>query len=168
MTRRWMLLDHEHCPLVLVAEDDKLIRIHFGRNAPIDSEHVKTDPVLNEATRQLRLYFGGELRDFDLPLDPQGTTFQKQVWNALLAIPHGETRSYSDIAKQIGSPEAVRAVGAANGRNPIPVVIPCHRVIGASGKLTGFGGGLPLKRYLLDHERTCPPLFAIGASSIKR
>ena len=158
MTRRWMRLEHEYCPLVLIAECDTLTEIHFEQDAPPDAELVATDPVLDGAAKQLRLYFAGSLTEFDLPLDPQGTHFQKLVWKALLGIPHGETRSYSDIARQIGSPDAVRAVGAANGRNPIPLVIPCHRVIGASGKLTGFGGGLPLKRYLLDHERGLMPL----------
>jgi methylated-DNA-[protein]-cysteine S-methyltransferase len=92
------------------------------------------------------------LRRFDLPLDPQGTDFQKRVWQALLSIPYGETRSYSQIAATIGSPAAVRAVGAANGANPLPIVVPCHRVIGSNGKLVGYGGGLPLKIRLLEIE----------------
>ena len=110
--------------------------------------------LMLEARRQLRLYFAGELHQFDLPLELVGTDFQKRVWSALLTIPYGETRSYSQMAVTIGAPRAVRAVGAANGRNPIPVIVPCHRVIGASGNLVGFGGGLEWKRLLLDLEAT--------------
>lgn len=108
--------------------------------------------LMRETIRQLRLYFAGELQIFDLPLELIGTEFQKKVWAALVTIPYGETRSYTEIAAQIGAPRAVRAVGAANGRNPIPIVVPCHRVIGASGSLVGFGGGLEWKRLLLDLE----------------
>jgi methylated-DNA-[protein]-cysteine S-methyltransferase len=107
---------------------------------------------MHETIRQLRLYFAGELQIFDLPLEMVGTEFQKKVWSTLLTIPYGETRSYTEIAVEIGAPRAVRAVGAANGRNPIPIVVPCHRVIGASGSLVGFGGGLEWKRLLLDLE----------------
>lgn len=102
---------------------------------------------------QLAEYFSGDRTAFDLPLNPQGTAFQLHVLQALQSIPYGETRSYSDIAQQIGKPTAVRAVGAANGRNPLPIVIPCHRVIGADGSLTGFGGGVGVKRFLLDLEQ---------------
>jgi len=105
-----------------------------------------------EVARQLQEYFAGNRTDFDLPLDPDGTRFQRDVWNALLEIPYGERRSYSDVARRIGRPDAVRAVGAANGANPIAVVIPCHRVVGRDGTLTGYGAGLPVKRYLLDLE----------------
>ena len=103
---------------------------------------------------QLRAYFAGELERFDLPLAPAGTEFQRKVWAALLDIPYGETRSYGELARQIGNGKASRAVGAANGRNPIPVIIPCHRVVGGDGSLTGFGGGLDTKRRLLDLEST--------------
>jgi methylated-DNA-[protein]-cysteine S-methyltransferase len=109
-------------------------------------------PVVEEAVRQLRAYFAGDLARFNLPLDPQGTPFQLQVWRTLCEIPYGETRSYGWVADAIGSPSAVRAVGAANGANPISIVVPCHRVIGASGKLTGYGGGLPVKQQLLELE----------------
>jgi methylated-DNA-[protein]-cysteine S-methyltransferase len=109
-------------------------------------------PVLTETTRQLREYFSGQRRDFDLPLEPLGTEFQRRVWSALRTIPYGETRSYADIASQIGIPNAVRAVGAANGRNPISIIVPCHRVLGSSGALTGFGGGLAAKAALLALE----------------
>jgi len=110
-------------------------------------------PVLLDAECQLREYFAGRRTVFALPLDFNGTAFQKRVWQALLEIPFGRTRSYGDIARRLGSPKATRAVGAANGRNPLPIVVPCHRVIGASGDLTGFGGGLDLKARLLDFER---------------
>src|SRR5579859_1520654 len=110
--------------------------------------------VMRNTLRQLQAYFAGELQSFDVPLEFAGTDFQKRVWSALRAIPYGQTRSYSQIASQIGAPRAVRAVGAANGRNPIPIIVPCHRVIGASGSLVGFGGGLAWKRLLLDLEAT--------------
>jgi methylated-DNA-[protein]-cysteine S-methyltransferase len=103
--------------------------------------------------RQLREYFQGKRTAFDLKLHPKGTPFQKAVWKALAAIPYGETRSYGEIAKAVGNPAAVRAVGLANGRNPLPIVVPCHRVIGANGHLVGYGGGLPVKQALLDRER---------------
>ena len=125
-----------------------LRRIEFGGRG----ENGHSSPLMRETVRQLRLYFAGELQNFDLPLELIGTEFQKKVWAALLTIPYGETRSYTEIAAQIGKARAVRAVGAANGRNPIPIVVPCHRVIGASGSLVGFGGGLEWKRLLLDLE----------------
>lgn len=135
-------------------EQDSPRRVPFG-----EMEERRDNPALIETGRQLGEYFRGERRRFELPLDFAGTDFQKQVWQALLTIPYGETRSYSQIARQIGSPDAVRAVGAANGRNPISIVAPCHRVIGASGALTGFAGGLEAKRYLLGLESAEPRLF---------
>jgi methylated-DNA-[protein]-cysteine S-methyltransferase len=128
-------------------ENDKPGRVRLGpmREAP-------DDPVLIRTAGQLREYFAGTRHCFDLELDFVGTEFQKKVWAALLTIPFGETRSYSQIAEQIGNPAAVRAVGAANGKNPISIVAPCHRVIGASGKLTGFAGGLEAKQLLLTLE----------------
>jgi methylated-DNA-[protein]-cysteine S-methyltransferase len=113
---------------------------------------VSTDPLLLDAADQLRAYFAGGLREFDLPLAPHGTAFQRRVWAAVLAIPYGRTASYTEIAVEVCSPAARRAVGAANGRNPLPVIVPCHRVIGATGGLTGYGGGLDRKRALLDLE----------------
>ena len=110
------------------------------------------NPILLEAERQLWEYFSGKRREFALPLEFVGTEFQKQVWAALVTIPYGETRSYGDIARQIGNPTAVRAVGAANGRNPLSIIAPCHRVIGTNGKLTGFAGGLQTKAFLLRIE----------------
>lgn len=114
----------------------------------------RTSGQMLEALRQFRLYFAGELQIFDLPLEWIGTDFQKRVWSLLRGIPYGETRSYGQLAREMGAPRAMRAVGAANGRNPIPIIVPCHRVIGASGKLVGFGGGLAWKRFLLDLEAT--------------
>jgi len=119
----------------------------------------KRHPVLVEAERQLAEYFDGRRKDFALTLDVSGTPFQRAVWNALSTIPFGETRSYTDIAAQIGNPKAVRAVGAANGRNPVSIVVPCHRVIGSSGALTGFAGGLDVKAQLLAFESGRAPLF---------
>ncbi|MFK3775129.1 methylated-DNA--[protein]-cysteine S-methyltransferase [Pseudomonas sp. NPDC089406] len=143
--------------LTLVARGDSLAAVlweHERENRVRLGELHRDDdhPTLRDTARQLGEYFVGERRQFELALDFVGTEFQRQVWAALLTIPFGETRSYSDIARQIGNPDAVRAVGAANGRNPISIIAPCHRVIGASGSLTGFAGGLPAKQYLLALE----------------
>jgi len=147
-------------PLLLAADDHGLRLVEFesprhpvalgadwqaGRNAVIDM-----------AERQLREYFAGTRRSFDLPLDPQGTAFQREVWWRLAEIPFGETISYAQLARRVGKPSATRAVGAANGRNPLPIVLPCHRVIGANGSLTGFGGGLATKEFLLRLEGAMP------------
>lgn len=129
-------------------EDDRPGRVKLG-----DLEEAPEHPVLAEAERQLQGYFAGERKRFDVPLDFHGTDFQKRVWAALLTIPFGETRSYGEIARQIGRPGASRAVGAANGRNPISIIAPCHRVIGSNGSLTGFAGGLAAKELLLGMER---------------
>ena len=127
-------------------EDDARARVPTPADAP---DHR----VLRAAETQLAEYFAGRRTVFDLPLAPAGTPFQQAVWRALLAIPFGETRSYLDVARTLSQPTATRAVGAANGRNPLPIVAPCHRVIGANGSLTGFGGGLDNKCWLLAHER---------------
>jgi len=118
--------------------------------------------LLAEVCAQLQAYFAGQLREFHVPLDMQGTPFQLRVWGRLGTIPYGETRSYMQIARAIGSPLAVRAVGAANGANPIPIIVPCHRVIGASGKLVGYGGGLPLKKRLLELEGALAMRLELG------
>ncbi|PRO64730.1 methylated-DNA--[protein]-cysteine S-methyltransferase [Alkalicoccus urumqiensis] len=110
-------------------------------------------PLLNQAEEQLRAYFRGELKEFTVPLDMQGTTFQKLVWRQLEVIPYGETRSYKDIAAAIGLPKSVRAVGGANNKNPLPIFVPCHRVIGSNGSMVGYAGGLPLKEELLQLEK---------------
>jgi methylated-DNA-[protein]-cysteine S-methyltransferase len=111
------------------------------------------DPLLADAAAQLDAYFAGELEGFDLPLSPGGTEFQRRVWSAVAAIPYGTTTTYSALAASLGQPSACRAVGAANGRNPLPIVVPCHRVVGSAGALTGYGGGLARKRRVLDLER---------------
>ena len=118
----------------------------------IPDSWIQVENLSSEVMKQLKEYFDGERYQFDLPLAPEGTSFQLEVWRALEEIPYGETVSYLDVAKRIGKPAAVRAVGAANGANPIPIVIPCHRVIGHNGKLTGYGGGLEKKQYLLSME----------------
>jgi len=128
-------------------EDDEE-RIVIQGAAPADD-----DPVLLATRTQLAEYFAGERTDFDLPLDPQGTPFQLRAWQALREIPYGETISYGEQAARLGDPNKSRAVGAANGRNPISIIVPCHRVIGSNGSLTGFGGGLPAKRLLLELEQ---------------
>jgi methylated-DNA-[protein]-cysteine S-methyltransferase len=132
-------------------EDDDPKRVRLG---PLVEDPAH--PVLLETERQLAAYFAGTLKAFTVPLDFQGTDFQKSVWAALLTIPFGETRSYGDIARQVGRPGASRAVGAASGRNPISIIAPCHRVIGSAGALTGFAGGLDIKRHLLGLERSGP------------
>ena len=118
-----------------------------------DTSHRANCRILKETIRQLRAYFSGKLEQFDLPLAPEGTPFQLEVWRRLCEIPYGETISYGELARRIGNPNASRAVGLANGSNPIAIIIPCHRVIGSNGKLTGYGGGLPIKEKLLALER---------------
>ena len=142
-------------PLLLAGDGDALSAIGFssGKGARrAEPSWKRDDAAFADAVRQLEEYFDGARRAFDLELAPSGTAFQRQVLDALLTIPYGETRSYADVARQVGRPAAVRAVGAANGRNPLPIVIPCHRVIGRDGSLTGFGGGLDAKRVLLELE----------------
>jgi methylated-DNA-[protein]-cysteine S-methyltransferase len=144
--------------LELVATDAGLAAVLWPNDRPgrvrlaIDGEDA-AHPVLADAARQLLEYFERRRTRFELPLDPAGTPFQRLVWHALLTIPYGETRSYAEIARQIGRPAAVRAVGAANGRNPLSIVTPCHRVVGSNGTLTGFAGGLEVKAYLLALEQ---------------
>jgi methylated-DNA-[protein]-cysteine S-methyltransferase len=138
---------------LLIVFDDAgaLLEIRFAGATP-DPTWIRDDDTARPIVKQVNEFFDGRRKDFDLPLTPRGTPFQLGVWSELQRIPFGETTTYAAIAKSIGRPAAVRAVGAANGANPIPIVIPCHRVIGASGSLTGFGGGLSVKRWLLDHE----------------
>jgi methylated-DNA-[protein]-cysteine S-methyltransferase len=138
--------------LRLIASASGIRAIEFDPQPVSECQRNDRNPLLLEAARQLQVYFAGQLREFQLPLDVQGTDFQKRVWGQVAAIPYGETRSYLQIAQALGSPGAVRAVGAANGANPVPIVVPCHRVIGANGKLVGYGGGLALKRRLLELE----------------
>jgi methylated-DNA-[protein]-cysteine S-methyltransferase len=143
--------------LKLVASADALVAVLWEREPPnrVKLAMLRSDPqqpILIETERQLKEYFAGTRKEFDLPTEPAGSEFQKKVWRALREIPFGETRSYLDLAKSIGSAKAVRAVGAANGKNPLSIVVPCHRVIGANGSLTGFAGGLEVKAKLLAHE----------------
>lgn len=142
--------------LTLYSDGDAITGLWMGTPPETGAEDSAT-PVLHEAQKQLKQYFAGDLTQFDLPLNPIGTPFQMQVWAELLRIPYGETISYGELAKRVGNPKGSRAVGLANGKNKISIIIPCHRVIGANGQLTGFGGGLPRKAKLLEIER--PSLF---------
>ncbi len=157
MTLSYKEIDSPVGRLTIIASANKLLGIEWetesrnrkGRDRlKFDSSH----PILRETEQQLREYFGDSRTHFDLPLEARGSEFETKVWRALEKIPYGTTRSYLDLAKAIGSPKACRAVGAANSRNPLPIVVPCHRVIGANGKLTGFTGGLNRKATLLAHE----------------
>lgn len=143
--------------LTLVASDKGLAAILWehekANRVPLqEMQEEPQNPLLQDTMRQLQEYFAGTRKSFSIPLDFQGTDFQKKVWNALLSIPYGETRSYTDIATQVNSLKAVRAVGAANGKNPVSIIAPCHRVIGSNGDLTGFAGGLAAKTLLLSLE----------------
>ena len=158
MSLAYKIMESPIGELKLVASDMGLVAILWENDNPrrvrlseliADERH----PVLVETERQLREYFAGKRKAFSVALDMRGTRFQKDVWEQLLAIPFGETRSYGELAKQLGNPRATRAVGAANGRNPVSIIVPCHRVIGASGKLTGFAGGLDAKAHLLGLEK---------------
>ena len=140
---------------IFIAEADKHINgVYFlgKNNSSLQGYENRETPLIKKAARQLEEYFAGKRREFDLPLIFEGTAFQKLVWEALLTIPYGETRSYGDIARQIGNPKGSRAVGMANNRNPISIICPCHRVIGADGSLVGYGSGLENKKYLLGLE----------------
>jgi len=154
-----LLFDYLETPigsLLLAGDGNCLVELGFPHGKAArrhDPDWIQDDQPFGEVKRQLLEYFAGERRVFDIPLAPQGTEFQQQVWTALTSIPYGATITYGELARRIGRPKASRAVGAANGRNPIPVIIPCHRVIGSSGKLVGFGGGLDTKQSLLRLER---------------
>jgi methylated-DNA-[protein]-cysteine S-methyltransferase len=153
------LIDSPLGPLTLIASDGALTGLYLDGRAPDglgggDTRHSEADDsVLDEAARQLAEYFDGDRQRFDLPLRMEGTPFQRKVWQALCDIPYGETTSYGQLADRIGQPTAARAVGLANGRNPVSIVVPCHRVVGSDGSLTGYGGGLGNKQRLLDLER---------------
>ena len=136
--------------LTIAAHEKGIVSIHFG-DVELDMPR-KPSALTNKAATQIQEYFAGKRREFDLPLDPKGTDFQLTVWKALQTVPYGETRTYAQIAEAIGKPHAYRAVGMANNKNPIPILIPCHRVIGANGTLTGYAGGLEIKRKLLALE----------------
>ena len=146
-----LVIDSPLGPLTLLADDDALVGV-FMSGHPTPEAELRSTKVLERTATQLGEYFAGTREEFDLPLAPQGTGFQQTVWRALGTIPFGTTRSYAEIAKRIRRPKAMRAVGAANGQNPISIIIPCHRVIGANGALVGYGGGLERKQWLLRHE----------------
>ena len=162
---RYDVLESPIGPLLLAADDAGLRHVVFSTSLNRQSGHIdwlRDTSLLIEPRRQLQAYFGGELMDFDLALAADGTAFQMSAWRALTQIPYGETRSYAEQAAAIGSPRAVRAIGSANGRNPLPIVVPCHRVIGKDGSLTGFGGGLPAKQWLLRHEQSSARTSAVA------
>lgn len=151
--------------VLLVSDGSALRLISFSEGKAArqpEADWMRRNGWFDAVKRQLDAYFTGELTEFDLPLSPQGTEFQRRVWQALTTIPYGETRSYRDIAIQIGQPDAVRAVGAANGQNPLPIVVPCHRVIGADGSLAGFSGGIENKKKLLQLEQAHAPFSLKG------
>jgi methylated-DNA-[protein]-cysteine S-methyltransferase len=152
--------------LIAISDGDSISQLEFpGRESPVEGA-VHDDAPFRELRAQLAAYFAGTRRAFDLPLAPMGTPFQLEVWAALRAIPYGATTSYGELARSIGKPRAVRAVGAANGANPIAIVVPCHRVIGANGTLTGYGGGLPRKQLLLALEaRVAGPQLPLWPAS---
>ena len=156
-------------PLTLVARDGVLVRVemdgqaHAATPGPDWARDDDAEPLVT-AVGQLQEYFAGRRSEFDLALRPEGTPFQVQVWRELERIPYGETISYGELARRVGNPSASRAVGLANGRNPLAIVVPCHRVIGASGRLTGYGGGLERKAWLLAHEAGRTTLFPAGAA----
>jgi len=160
-------LDTPIGPLLLVADEQGLRHVDFpcqDQGARIQPEWHCSRRHLGAVIEQLEAYFAGELYAFDLALAARGTDFRKGVWNELERIPYGETISYGELARRVGDPSACRAVGAANGANPLPIIVPCHRVIGSNGKLTGFGGGLPTKQWLLAHERRYMPRPAFALS----
>lgn len=145
-------LDTPVGPFSVTVDGEAVTAVRFGRHGVAADSAEELPPVLAQAVGQLREYFAGERREFSLPLAPQGTPFQRKVWAALCEIPYGETRTYGQIAARIGQPGAARAVGMANNRNPVGVVVPCHRVVGASGALVGYAAGLPVKEFLLRLE----------------
>ena len=151
MTANFTFIDSPIGPLLAAREGKSIVEIRFSPAEPAH-DWARDDGAFNDLRKALDRYFSGRSNVFDLPLEPRGTEFQRSVWRALLEVPFGETTTYGDLAKRLGKPAAMRAVGAANGANPIPILIPCHRVIGSNGSLVGFGGGLPVKRWLLEHE----------------
>src|SRR5215471_11596590 len=166
-TRRWGTIETPFATFAAwVDERGRLVRFNLSAKGVerVDAGAVHDESAIEEVRRQVEEYSAGERTDFDLELAPSGTRFQLAVWDALLAIPYGETRSYGEIARAIGQPGAARGVGAANHANPIGLIVPCHRVIGADGSLTGYGGGLPLKRALLAHEAAHRPDAARSGS----
>jgi methylated-DNA-[protein]-cysteine S-methyltransferase len=153
----WTVMGTPVGEMMVIGDDDVVHFVHLPDSydeGAFAADRKGRPAAVRVAVEQIDAYFAGDLLEFSLPLDPVGTDFQRRVWFALADIAYGDTESYGDLATRVGNPKACRAVGLANGRNPIPLVLPCHRVIGANGSLTGYGGGLELKKRLLDHERT--------------
>jgi len=161
MSRTHTLVPSPIGPLTVVRKDGALVRLAMSPPTAFEPDVLgeRSDAAFEDVVRQLDEYFAGERTSFDLPLRPVGSDFELAVWDQLTRIPYGETRSYGYVARAVGEPGGAQAVGAANGRNPLAVVVPCHRVIGADGSLVGFGGGLPRKRFLLDLEQRGDRLF---------
>ncbi|MFI1697284.1 methylated-DNA--[protein]-cysteine S-methyltransferase [Streptomyces bobili] len=162
--KRHTVIDSPYGPLTLVADDGVLCGLYMTEQRhrpPEESFGPRDDTLFADTEAQLEAYFAGDSKEFTLPLRLHGTPFQRTVWEALRQIPYGETRTYGELAEALGNPAASRAVGLANGRNPVGIIVPCHRVVGANGSLTGYGGGLKRKRRLLDFEsgRGAPVLF---------
>lgn len=150
------IIESPVCPILLAGDEEGLKHVIFlkgEKQVEIPDNWVKNKEFFREAERQLEAYFAGKLKSFDLKLVSEGTDFQKAVWKALCEIPYGETRTYKDIAESVGNPKACRAVGLANNRNPIAIIVPCHRVIGSTGKLVGYASGLDVKEFLLKLEK---------------
>jgi methylated-DNA-[protein]-cysteine S-methyltransferase len=166
-TAQWTVTPTPVGSMMVIGDDDFLHFLHLPESfvvSDFDPDRTGSPGAVTAAVEQIDAYFAGNLKDFSLPLDPAGTEFQRRVWLALADIGFGATESYKELATRVGNPKACRAVGLANGRNPIPLILPCHRVIGANGSLTGYGGGLALKQRLLDHERVLPATRRTGAS----
>jgi methylated-DNA-[protein]-cysteine S-methyltransferase len=158
VTRIFTIHESPVGPLVLTGDQQTLTGLKFADRVTVPDSARRDDARFSEERRQLSEYFSGERTTFEFPISLQGNAFERRVWEALQAIPYGTTTTYGELAARLGAPEAARAVGAANGRNPIAIVVPCHRVIGARGKLTGYGGGLDRKRALLAHEGALLPV----------
>ncbi|MFC4858774.1 methylated-DNA--[protein]-cysteine S-methyltransferase [Actinophytocola glycyrrhizae] len=160
--RTHTVMDTPVGPLTLVASDGVLCGLYMDEQRHRPAAEVfgpRDDRHSRDAIEQLTAYFDGDLKDFDVPLALHGTEFQRRVWTELATIPYGETTTYGELAERLGHPTAARAVGLANGKNPVSIIVPCHRVVGSTGNLTGYGGGLPRKRYLLAFEQGTPVLL---------
>jgi methylated-DNA-[protein]-cysteine S-methyltransferase len=167
-TDEWTVIATPVGEMMVIGDETAVHFVHLPgsfTSTGFDRHRAGTPAAVRAAAEQIDAYFAGALTSFSLPLDPSGTEFQRRVWLALADIPYGATESYKGLAARVGNPKACRAVGLANGRNPLPLVLPCHRVIGADGSLTGYGGGLELKRRLLDHERAVPVAGAVTRAS---
>jgi methylated-DNA-[protein]-cysteine S-methyltransferase len=166
---RYTYTDSPVGEILLAGDDDGLAELYLATSRDFDRvqpDWQRADDAFDDVAGQLAEYFAGTRTKFDLRLDPRGSVFQRRVWAALLEIPYGETTSYGAIAADLGMPRGARAVGLANGQNPMSIIVPCHRVIGANGSLTGYGGGLPVKRFLLSLETAAAGLFAVSPDPV--